>query len=423
VIRPAVSAIISVLVFVSARAAGQDRYSYNYPDARVTREDLEEFITEVAIHEEESTFIRSLYADLTNELKEGHQEYRNAVQRAGEAEQRWRRDHPESRNALADTGEDFGRAAAYYNWQRTYDALEARFLDDVEAVLSGAARDLWKVRRIDLHRRNLFRDMRSGTSWNSGRRSNMDLIAVVHDLQLSPEVMASLSELLEHYRAQMHEMIHDWRERSIDHTERMMAAFVPANLRGTPEGDARAARWNEIWDEWFTMGDAICDVNDEFIARFQAALPEADRTRFEEEISRLWFPSVFIPCPIELAIELLRQAPVGDDSRAAAESIWSDYREQRDQLRKRIVTISGQFETSQRMSDLQRQYRDMQDEYSRTGIWSNYDMPDDHPANPLFMESRRLAERAARNLRALFTDSEFAQLPLSVQLALEWWKE
>ena len=201
-----------------------------------------------------------------------------------------------------------------------------------------------------------------------------------------------------------------------------MAAYVPRALHGTEEGEARLDRSLQVRARNQALVLDVCAVNDRFIPRFRSVLDESAQALFQATIDRMRFPRVFVPCPVEIALEMLRDEKIrGTIQRDAIEDLWNDYRVQRDQLRRRIVIIQDQFETPQRLRDLEARVIEATVRFSRGESWQG-GLLSDHPADPLFAQSRKLAEQACRDLRALFTDSEFAAMPLSIRLALEWWK-
>lgn len=417
---------IMLLLAFTASAAAQDRYSYSTGAPRWSQADIEQFIADVGLEEAgDAAIIRSLYRDHVASHQQARAAYAEQLRLAYEAQQRWRKDNPGVRDPTYELGMDFGRQRANLEYFRQFDALEYEFLDTVQSVLAGDTRAAWIDRRRDLHRRHVFRDMQA-SGYYAGARSLCDLVQVVEALQLSDARLKSAALTLDEYRAEMSDVVIDIRERSLTWQEEIAAAGIPPGLRGS-QAAARLPKYLDLIEQSFRMTEELAQVNDSFIPRIAAALEEDDRARFLESIDRIQYPSVFRVCPVETAATQLGESALLDAAQQAElQRVWEDYQLRRAQLRQRIVQAQRQFETPQRLLEVERKQKEQIARWALTDQeerLSYEPLLTDHPAQPLFVQSRELAESASRELRALFSDPEFAALPLSIRLALEWWKE
>jgi len=209
-----------------------------------------------------------------------------------------------------------------------------------------------------------------------------------------------------------------WEERYADEWNANVVARIE---EGTALADEKRARLRANFEAGFHRLKSIEATNERFFNLFRERLPEPWRSEFTTLVNSARFPDVYRKCPVEIAIGLFREVPdLPPEQLNAVETIWSEYEIQRDALRQRIVTAHERWETAE-----WNQY--VRDLYINRLIdpYGDHPLVEDagHPAAPLFEQAIALARSSTERLRALYSDDEFAALPLSIRLALEWWRE
>lgn len=160
--------------------------------------------------------------------------------------------------------------------------LEKALFDDMKALLAGAEQEA-KWEKVERMRRREV-GLREATLSGEG----VDLIEVVNAMKLTPEVLGSVTPALDEYEGDM--------DRALE-----AKLALKADVDGfKPTADA-AERQKAMEKMQKAMADGkeaskrVQEVNQRHARRISDALPDTNRTAFDEELKKRSFPRVYRP--------------------------------------------------------------------------------------------------------------------------------
>ena len=161
----------------------------------------------------------------------------------------------------------------------------------------------------------------------------------------------------------------------------------------------------------------IANTNVQYAAQIASHLSE-NVQQFIDEVMRVEYPSVFLPSPVDLAVERLRRInSLTADQKVAVEDVYASYSSQRIPLRRRITRGLLRWEDPG-SAELKRRVA-LYSQYLNEGR-DPWLAGQDHPAMKWFEKRRSLAKTTCARLRGIFSDNEFDSLPMSIQIILSW---
>jgi hypothetical protein len=147
-----------------------------------------------------------------------------------------------------------------------------------------------------------------------------------------------------------------------------------------------------------------------------AALDDARRQRFIEELTCRQRPEFCQPTPVDIAVELLRRCDsVGQEQMTAIEAIYRDYVAEHVPLRARFIEHQMHWDSAPVAAARDREFRRLHERDEQPqAAWQS------HPGLPALRRLVALEAETLRSLRGILMNDEFAQLPGSVRFALSW---
>jgi len=370
----------------------------------------------------EAQVLLDLHASLAAAHRRAMDEFRQRNAAISERQREWHRDNPGNHDPWRDFGIDFGWNDSWTEYRESYRAGERQFLADVESVVGESRRETWLAWRRDVDRRHLLQRVADGWRRQEGFRSLMNLTDLIDSIDLDAPARRSLLDVEHAYAREMEAATSNWHDWETRFHHDIIANTVFRFEEGTPTADAKRGELRRAAAEQDARLARIVDVNDRTIALIRGRLAPDAAIRFQDAVDAFRHPSVFLPCPVELAMKAMETWDSATDAQhAAGWDVWTTYDAEHRALRRRIVMAFDEWESPQWVA----QRRAAWVESFATALPGAFNEDtSNHPARPHLRRSLELAREATiRLLDSLGGDEGIAAAPLALRIALHWWEE
>lgn len=362
-------------------------------------DDLGQILEALTLSEDEETILRAFFHDFQTEFTRAADRTNDRIWAINQRRQEHRQAHPN------ETVPDLGLVAAEDEWLQTRRDLEARFIEDVIAILPTDQCEPWEAITRQIRRKRGFAHAKAVRRI----RHTADLIAVLDDLDV--QCTAALQGVAAQYAADLDRAI---REFELNHHVTLRRY---SDLRHRPEGESEH-RQKDIWqafEAWSRYPDTINTLNDTYAMRLAEVIePEEKAAAFRTEVMRREYAAVFVSSPAERSLKsLLALDDLTTGEREALEKIGESYHGAQAARREIVVNALRQWEAPAEVARRSRQYEEIRE----TG-GDPFDVERAHPALPLWEADNRAVHQTCRAIRAVFTDARFRELPIYVQVLL-----
>lgn len=353
---------------------------------------------------------RVLYKDLSEAYKYHGATARARLRDVEEARAAYLVANPQAHSPWMNEGKDFGLHSVLYGWRTERLKLERQFENDVLLMLQPRQQELWlQMTRQSRRQRVLPEVRRRGTI-----RSSADLISILESFELAKTESDSLRSICNDYIAVLDAELKEW-ENEVDAIQAEILALAK-DMHGERGTQARE-RGLQLRAKIDRRATTIANTNVQYAAQIASHLSE-NVQRFIDEVMRVEYPSVFLPSPVDLAVERLRRIDsLTADQKVAIEDLYAFYCSQRIPLRRGIIRGLLRWEDPG-SAELERRVA-LYSQYLNEGR-DPWLARQDHPAMKWFEKRRSLAKTTCARLRGIFPDNEFDSLPMSIQIILSW---
>ncbi len=270
-------------------------------------------------------------------------------------------------------------------FQKKRDEMEKSLFGDVKAVLNEQQLAEWP--RIERDRR---REQTLGNGLIAGER--IDVAQLVSELNLTPEQLAPISPILDQYKDELdRELI--TRNQYYEQAQGRMRDFMRAAM--TEDGGDNT-ELEKLIKDGREAGMRVRDVNRKFVRQIEPMLPDAQRTKFDDEVKRQSYPMVYRPT---YAGRVLDAADKFEDLTADQRSALSGIRE----------TYSRDLSALQ--VKMEKAVEDQQASFSLQSMRRGPFGMMDGAMGDLDRQRRELDDATADKIKALLTPEQASKLP------------
>jgi len=308
----------------------------------------------------------------------------------------------------ADSQEARGRAremqrSVEERWIAFRRECEARFVEDVAALLTADQAKRWRTMHAQWHRARMLEYIAERL-----QACVYDIALLFEEAHIDVDGDAELKELVQMYHLQL--------DAAIDAAVARYPSLVAARLliearegRDSPEVQA-------AWDRVMDLGKAVAAVNERSLPLFFEALSDAEGERLREAIDRRRFPGVFQESPVERLRALFSKIDdLPQDSRLQLDAIFAQYGEREQQLRRRLVEAIERWRSPGNAEWIRRRQQELTEAGQHPGL-----VFEEHPALPIFEEENRFVAQTVRRIRGVFSNEEFERLPPQIRILTFW---
>lgn len=386
-------------VFVAPSSAAQLLNEEFQPLIRP--EDLPAILSELSLTAEEATVFRAFYDDFFATFTNAADQAKTRIWAINQRRQEWRRENP------GQPAPDSGFADAEDEWLETRRALETDFDRNVVAILPEQQFEQWDASSRRIRRQHGIAHAKTVRNI----RHDTDLVDVLTGMEV--ENTDALRDVLADYTREMDRAV---REFEFNHHSFFRRY---SDLRFGPDAahENRQEEIRESYEAWSRYPDAINNVNAAYASRIADAIESEDAaSAFLSEVMRREYEAVFVPSPVERALDALRAFDdLRDEEREAIEEIADSYREAQALRREMIVRALQQWESPTAVARRQRQYEEI-----RENGGDPYEVERKHPALPLWEADSRAVHDTCGLIHSVFSEDRYRELPVCVQILLDW---
>lgn len=259
--------------------------------------------------------------------------------------------------------------------------MEEEFFADFQAVLTDDQRARWPA--LERARR---REKTLGRGLLSGER--VDLVRLVDQAGLPPDLRASLVPILEQYEMDLdRELVA--RNRVYDESFSQLAD-MRGDVMENPD------RLQQIMERGREASVRVRDVNRRYARLIESALPEEFRSAWSRAFNEASFPGVYRPSPTLRQITAAEGfADLDDAQRRAIASLKESFTRQLESVNQRLAAAQEQAEATATLERIIRRFRGEEND----------------PLEDLRRQKRDLERSASESLRQVLTEAQRARLP------------
>lgn len=299
---------------------------------------------------------------------------------------------------------------AQFAWKTLRKKLDAQFDNDVRLSLTLKQQENWKSVVQNSRRRRILPEVRQlGLV-----RSTADVVSIIEIIDLASSDRDFIEPILSEYVDAMDEALNSWEnEADVLQSQIMSIAYGPSGSeQNTREQQQQLRKQIE------GLAANVSDLNHQYVARIEALLSDQYAQSFIEEISKVEYPDLFLPSPVDLIANMIDETTqISKEQQKGINAVYEAYILKRAEIRRRIIKGIYQWEHP-RKRDLEKRHIAYK-QYIKDGL-DPYKAFEDHPAMPWLEKRLTLAKNTCAHLRSLFADDEFEALPMRLQLLLNW---
>lgn len=306
-------------------------------------------------------------------------------------------------------GEDFGTHQLIFQWRADRRQLENRFEADVGEILDPQRRAMWNDITQRLRRNRILPEIR-----HLGElRSSADLIGIVECIRLTDDEQKAIAELLVDYGEELDSALRDWEE-NVDEVQSQL--LDRSGSLSEPQSEVAQRQSARLRSTMKNMAKAAGDVNIRFVDEIAWHLGDESRDQFFFAIGRIEYPDVFLPSPVDMAVEAIRNSKlVNEEQRESIQAIYVGYCGERAELQRRIIRSIRAWERPSAVAERLALHQEIVKEGGDpTGMLSA------HAAIEDLHKRRNLAKVACETIRNVFNSTQYDSLPLHLQILLSW---
>lgn len=409
--RGSVGLVLAPIVTVGAAAGvarGQEAEMRLPP--YLSAERFEECLNELQLDDSSHSILRLVYVDLVTETQERANEVRLAIAEAIGLDEAYQAAH-DGQSAWIFEGEDFGTHLVWRDWRVWRRLRQAEFEQDVAVLLSDEGEEIWRQISQSLRRERCLPEMNDLYD-----RRMPDLVAAVDEMRLSPQDREALAGPLADYRTELDGVLKQWEASADDLQLRMLSTGIAAN---DSESEARRKRdpHRTASKQFYGIVEQAQDTTRRFGQVILSEMPIDRRRTFLERTAGVLYPEVYIPSPIDVLVQQLRQSEIDGSRMQAIENLYSEYLVGYDVNCDLIVEALYRWEhpTETKFQTRVTLRKQLLREGENTLLVLK--------ANPVLkhLRSRReLTRLAVLRIRSMYTDVEVEDLPPAAQFILGW---
>ena len=243
-----------------------------------------------------------------------------------------------------------------------------------------------------------------------------DLVAAVDEMRLSPQDREELAGPLAEYCTELDGVLKQWEANADDLQLRILSTGIAAN---DTESEVRRNRdqHRTASKQFYGIVEQAQDTTRRFGQVILSEMPIDRRRTFLERTAGVMYPEVYIPSPIDVLVQQLRQSEIDGSRMQAIETLYSEYMVDCDVKGDLIVEALYRWEhpTETKFQTRVKLRKQLLREGESTLLVLK--------ANPVLkhLRSRReLARLAVLRIRSMYTDVEIEHLPPAAQFVLGW---
>jgi len=276
--------------------------------------------------------------------------------------------------------------APFTEWAVDKADLYDQFLENVQVVLTPEQMDKWPAFERSLYReKNIHRGQLSGESLN--------LFYVIRDMKLDDKSMQPIQPTLDEYDVAMNDALR----------RRQTAITGPDNPMLAALAEQDTQKRTDSLMHILQLRIAVRNVNDDYIERLAAAMPDNLAAKFKADALDRAYPRIFRETQAQRIFKVAKELEGLDPT------VLTSVIELETAYLAELASINQQLHQAMRKHEPD-DIRNRAEDFDRRMGGQSPDKRDD-PTRELFTRRDELARTYIRQLHAILTPEQFAQLP------------
>lgn len=274
----------------------------------------------------------------------------------------------------------------FKEWAAERENLNQQFLENIKVLLTPEQLERWPA-----FERRLFREKKLVDGRLSGESIN--LFDIVRDMHLSPQVRAQIEPILDEYSIQLDEALRRREAITAGPANQMLLALEAQDSQKT------LAAYQSLIDRRVQ----VRNINDTYIDLIADALPSDLGMELRRNALERGYPRVFRTTPVQRIFAAAKELPdLEPGILQAIIAIEAGYLSELEDLNQILLNAVRQYEPVEQ--------RHQAEAVANRMAGRQTSKPDD-PTKDLFLRRDNLSRDYTRQLHALLTPEQFAQLP------------